>query len=302
MRLPSGGAIPVDELPAERATARGETINSLELLVIGPEEQRIPMLVSATPVFVEGRRVGAVVVFQDIHLLKELERLREEWTAVIAHDLRQPVAGIALSAELLATFHARGQHERVPTFIERIKQSTARLQRMIEDLLDASRIEAHRLSIDATPVDLGLLIAWTCAGVPELKERALEWAPPSREIVACVDRHRVEQILTNLLTNACKYGDPDGPIGVELVLREQEAEIIVSNRGPGLEPEERATLFQRFARSREAKKAGVEGIGLGLYITKGLVEAHGGRIWVESTPHESTRFHFTLPRRGDAIR
>jgi len=115
---------------------------------------------------------------------------------------------------------------------------------------------------------------------------------------AWADPGRVEQVIANLLSNAYKYGAPGTEIRIDVEGREDEVEVTVTNRGRGIPPEELPRLFQRFARSKRSQAAGVAGIGLGLYICKGLVEAQRGRIWVESTPGETTTFHFTLPTRA----
>lgn len=106
---------------------------------------------------------------------------------------------------------------------------------------------------------------------------------------------RVEQVLGNLLSNAAKYGYPNTEILVHLQRTVGAAKVSVTNEGEGIPPEEQARLFTRFHRTQPAEKGPVKGLGLGLYISKGLVETHGGRIWVESIPGKTTTFHFTLP-------
>ncbi len=112
---------------------------------------------------------------------------------------------------------------------------------------------------------------------------------------AWVDPDRIEQVLDNLISNAAKYGEPYTAIRVASVAHDDGIEVTVTNQGPGLLPEDLPTLFSRFRRSRRARADRVAGLGLGLYIVKGLVEAQGGRVWAESAPG-ATSFHFTLPR------
>jgi signal transduction histidine kinase len=114
-----------------------------------------------------------------------------------------------------------------------------------------------------------------------------------RQIPVWCDAGRIEQVLDNLLSNAVKYGEERADIGVDLEWAQEHALVTVTNRGHGIRPDEAKHLFERFVRGEHA--AGIKGVGLGLYICKGLVEAHGGRIWVESVPDETTRFRFTLP-------
>ncbi|MBI4493372.1 MAG: sensor histidine kinase, partial [Chloroflexi bacterium] len=104
-----------------------------------------------------------------------------------------------------------------------------------------------------------------------------------------------EQELGNLLSNAAKYGSPSTEIRVEVARRKAEVEVAVANQGPGIPPEDLPHLFTRFYRARQARAERAAGLGLGLYISKGLVEAHGGRLWAESTPGQTTTFRFTLP-------
>ena len=114
----------------------------------------------------------------------------------------------------------------------------------------------------------------------------------------CVDQMRIGQVLGNLISNAVKYGDPDTEIGVRIEQHDTDVEIAVENRGPGIPPEDVEHLFHRFTRTEKARHSGVRGLGVGLYIAKELVVAHQGRIWVESTPGQTTTFHVALPSRA----
>jgi signal transduction histidine kinase len=167
---------------------------------------------------------------------------------------------------------------------------------MIRDLLDSSRIETRRLALERRVVDLAAL-------VPSVVERAVEM---TRNHVVTVtiwsklppinaDPGRIEQVLTNLLTNAAKYGNSRSEIQVRLGVENDVVKVGVTNRGPGIRPEELYSIFNRFIRTRSAQQRTREGLGLGLYIAKGIVEAHGGRMWAESTLGETTTFWFTLP-------
>jgi signal transduction histidine kinase len=224
--------------------------------------------------------------------------MRMEWSAVIAHDLRQPVGVIALATELARRSHPGPVDAMEAKQLDRIAGANERLREMIEELLDVTLLEARRLSIAPAKIDVGGIAHEVCermlstsAGRPvtvrEAGDSRTAWADPGR----------VEQVISNLLSNACKYGDPGTEVRIEVDGREDDIEVTVTNRGRGISPEEQSRLFRRFMRSRESKASGVAGIGLGLYICKGLVEAHGGRMWVESTSGESTSFHFTLPAR-----
>lgn len=289
-----GEPVPAEALPVWRALSRGETVTGVELGLVTADGRLVPMLVSATPVRTREGPAGAILVFHDIAALKELERLREEWASIVAHDLRQPLGVIALSAEVLVD--EDGLSDEARGIASRIRDAAARLARMITDLLDASRLEAERLTLDRRSVDFGALIDGLVeehrATRPEVELRVDARARG----FASVDPDRVVQVIGNLLSNAVKYGEPGAPIELATVERGDEIEVAVTNRGPGIPADQVPLLFQRFARTREARAGRAAGLGLGLYICKGLILAHGGRVHVESTPGETTRFSFTLPR------
>ncbi|MDI1480159.1 PAS domain S-box protein [Polyangium sp. y55x31] len=289
LHQPDGSPLAEGDLSLDRAL-RGEVVTGRELLIRAPHELDVPVLTNASPIRSEGGQLlGAVVTYEDITPLKELERLRQEWTSVVAHDLRQPVTTILMLAGGLAR---SGADAAARTRGERIVGSAARLSRMIGDLLDLSRMEAHRLELLRAPTD-----------VPALLARVIE-ASGSRERVMLsihgelptlfVDPQRIEQVAENLLSNAIKYGEPGTPIEILSERRGDEVVVKVRNQGPGITAEDMRTLFERFQRGG-AKGSAIKGLGLGLYIVRGLVEAHGGRIEARSVPGETTTFSFSLP-------
>ncbi|WP_433935926.1 PAS domain S-box protein [Sorangium cellulosum] len=303
-RSPSGEPVDWPDRPMTRALCRGEVVTGAEgLLWSAAERAFVPVLVNAAPVRSDdGEIQGAVAVFQDITALKEMERQRQEWTGVIAHDLRQPIQVIATASQLLrrrlgALPAADGEKQ-----IGRISDSVDRLRRMIDDLLDASRIEARQLTLDCRPVDLRALlgeIVERSAGATEGHAVRLDVQGDVPAVRA--DPGRFEQIVTNLLSNAARYGEPGRDIVVAIRAGAAGAHIAVSNQGPGIAEAMLPHLFKRFWRAPERGPRRVRGAGLGLYITQGLVEAHGGSISVESTPGATTTFHVTMPfARGSA--
>jgi signal transduction histidine kinase len=166
---------------------------------------------------------------------------------------------------------------------------------MINDLSDLSRTEAMHLELERRPLDLAVLLG-------EVVERH-RLASPDRIINLQVhgsvpkidaDALRIEQVVGNILTNALKYSEPGTPIDVEVRGVQHEARVRVTNRGPCIPPDELPALFERYYRTARARAGPARGLGLGLYIAKGVIEAHGGRIWAESRAGE-TAFQFTLP-------
>jgi PAS domain S-box-containing protein len=297
LRLSDGQPVALRDQPQVRALVDGTTTIGQEFLLRHPDGRMLPMLVSAAPVFdAQRNRSGAVTIYQDISTLKELERMREEWSTVVAHDLRQPLGIIALEAEALSRKFDRQETAGAPKVIERIRRSTKNLNAMINDLLDVSRIESRRLMLERVETDLA---SWLDEAVERLASlatgSAVRFQARVRPAPALIDPMRFEQVLGNLISNAVKYGKLEDEIVIDLSVYGLEFKVAVINHGRGIAPADIPKLFQRFARSEAARGEVVPGLGLGLYISKGLVEAHGGHIWAESIPGETTAFHFTVP-------
>lgn len=215
----------------------------------------------------------------------------------IAHDLRQPVAAITAYANLLEVLAE--QHSADPqgqAGAKHILASSRQLHRLIGDLLDVSRLAAGQLKLERRSLALLGLVNDVVERMAEtLRGHAVrvdvQNAIPSIEL----DSGRVEQALTNLLSNATKYGYAGTAILVQLRSQDDEVQVSVVNQGKGIALGDMPHLFNRFYRAREAPSTGEAGLGLGLYITKEIVEAHGGRIWAESDPGRTATFRFTLP-------
>jgi PAS domain S-box-containing protein len=246
---------------------------------------------------IDNQPLHAVAQIEDItereRMRKELQSLREQWMSVIAHDLRQPVSTIKLFAETLARTLAEPAQK---TKAQHILVSAERLRRMTADLLDFSCIESRQLEVRPVMTDMGQLVR-------EAVERSAvdAEAPPIHisvqgEIPALrVDPARLEQVLANLLSNARKYRRPETPLRVTMERRGDEVEVAVLNEGEGISRADLERLFTRFHRAQSVRDKGIVGLGLGLYIARGIVEAHGGRIWAESQSGGITAFRFRLP-------
>jgi signal transduction histidine kinase len=228
-----------------------------------------------------------------VRAILEEERLRAEWSSVVAHDLRQPVSAISLRAQLLA----RSRDEAtVLKHADRIHADAERLARMVGDLMDFSRLDAQRLELVRRRVDVPALVrAAVEAFVVLAPDRPFDVRVVGDVPEAWADPHRVTQVLENLLANAVKYGRPGSPVIVAIEPDGDDLAVSVASHGRPLGPGEIDRIFERFQRTDAAKLAGVEGVGLGLYITRSLVEAHGGRMSAASTPEGVNTFRFTLP-------
>ncbi|AUX35112.1 MULTISPECIES: PAS domain-containing sensor histidine kinase [Sorangium] len=291
---PGGRPLLHHEMPLVRA-ARGQGMTCTELWFRRSDGSHIPVVVSAGPIRDDqGTILGAIASYEDVTHFIERERLREEWLSIVAHDLKQPLTAITACAGMLSR---RSEAADVRGSSRKILASVQRIERMAEDLLDASKLEARRFSLERRPMDLcAQLRAAVELATMERPARAVVFAADEDVPPVHADAARVDQVVGNLLLNAAKYGDPSAPIRVTLSRRDAEVEVAIENRGPGIHPDELPKLFQRFQRLTSGpSRKNLPGTGLGLYICKGIIEAHGGRIWARSEPDETTSFHFTLP-------
>lgn len=247
----------------------------------------------------EGRRTGAITVLTDITLLEDLSEMKSEFVSLVSHELRTPLTSIMGFAQTLHADAGRLPAAEQQDFLGIIEQESNRLLVMINDLLDVSRMEAGRpLAMRYTELNLKELAEHVVRFqrvTTDRHEFRLEF--PEGGLSVEGDRDKVEQMLTNLVSNAIKYS----PQGGDVIIggREQGEEVVVSvrDRGVGMTEEEMGRLFQPYQRvDRDAIK-GIRGTGLGLYLVRGLVEAHSGRIWAESQPGTGSTFYFSLPKR-----
>ena len=238
----------------------------------------------------------------DQHLLLERERsdealaARDDFLGMVSHDLRTLLAGIAMRAAMLvknASEDAAGQRTRRDA--ESIQHFTARMNRLIGDLLDVASIEAGRLTVEPRPEDAIRLVretveafhlSATAKGIPLDSEVARD------SLLARFDHERILQVLANLLSNAIKFSPEGGRVSIRVEPAGEEVRFSVTDAGPGVSEENQGRIFERFWQALPSDK---RGLGLGLYISKCIVEAHGGRIWVENNADAGSTFFFTLP-------
>src|SRR6266568_2761790 len=238
----------------------------------------------------------------EMEALREADRLKSGFIAAVSHDLRSPLTAIRASVESLLDRRERQLAWEHDHLLHNIAGQTSRLGRLVDQLLDLSRIEAGVLSLDLDWTELPVLIADTLAKFEELNNGCQVERDLSPDLpLHYVDPDRLIQVLWNLLENANKYASPRSSIKVETRWTGIEVLIGVADRGPGIPAGEREKIFQHFYRLDRDYRAHTQGSGLGLAICRGIVQAHGGRIWVEDRADGGSIFRIALPLPPDSI-
>ena len=288
-----GKAYPPEDMPSMRAL-RGETTYG-ELIVLHHPDRTIWTRISSAPIHSpEGQFLGVVTSISDITPLHDLQE-QQILLHLVSHDLRTPLAVIYGHAQQIEEKVDEPSKDATMTdSLQAIQRNVKRMTVMIEDLTEMTRVDGGQLRLKREPVELASYLQHYLHGssaVLDLQRIHLEVTADVPAVLA--DYDRLERIITNLLSNACKYSDPGTPVLLRASATHDEVTMSVTDRGRGIAPGDVPYLFQRFYRAKGERRA--EGIGLGLFITKQLVEAHGGRIWLESETGKGTTFSFTLP-------
>ncbi len=247
----------------------------------------------------EGRLVNLIVDVHDITKFREAEELKTTFISIISHELKTPVALIKGYAETLRREDAHWDAATVQESLGVIAEEADRLADLIEKLLDASRLQAGALKLNTSEVALDRLAARLTAKFRTQSDKhtlSVDFPPDFPVVLG--DEERLTQVLTNLLSNALKYSPGGGRVVVRGRAEPEKVVISVSDEGPGIAAPELPHVFERFYRGASDLTKRVKGAGLGLFLAKAVVEAHQGRIWVESTPDRGTTFSFVLPRQA----
>jgi sigma-B regulation protein RsbU (phosphoserine phosphatase) len=226
---------------------------------------------------------------------RDLERQRDEFFSSVSHDLRTPVAAIKAAIGVVLANEPPNLTPGLHRLLGNIDLAADELTLLIEDLLEMARLQSGRVELWRSSVDLSDVVNRSVRAVEPLlqaRQQRLLFSPPQNPIIASVDAERLGRVLRNLIGNAQKYGREGGAISIDLARTAVDVRLSVTDDGPGIAPEDHERIFERFYR---VSGSGSMGSGLGLAIARGIVELHGGRIWVESSPGRGSTFFITLP-------
>lgn len=287
----------------------GETIPKLfEMSIIRKDSIEVPVELTSAHTMYKGKRVNVAYIRditerkqaeerkREVETMKRLEQVRIELLANVSHELRTPLASIKGYSTMLLDYDTRLRHDEKRNYLVLIDNASDRLVELIDQLLDMSQIEAGLVVIEKKPISISKLIH---EAVSEFQvrqpKRQLVMNLPERLPRLSIDTKRIRQVLDNLIENANKYSKEGTEIVIEAKLTRQGLQISITDQGIGIPSQELPKVFDRLYRVKQRLTAGIGGVGLGLSISKKLVEAHGGKIWVSSKMGKGSTFYFTLP-------
>jgi PAS domain S-box-containing protein len=327
---PTGQPFPLERLPSIQALRAGREVIQAQMRILRPDGVSIPLLVTSVPlpasIFLGGvsqpsdasdtepdRERMALVVYQDVTMLAEAERVKDEFVTLAAHELRTPIAVASGYAQMLLRA-SNGQEEteqEAPLApwqedaLRDINSAMGRLTALTDDLLDVTRLQAGQLQLSKEPHDLVALAHRICRRMrTTTTQHEIQLDTHAKHLIVDIDVRRIEQTLHNLINNAIKYSPSEGVVKVTLRRIEPSAEqgasrpsaeMTVEDHGLGIPEDQQGMIFERFVRARNAQELGIEGTGLGLYLCREILAAHDGRIWFESKEGQGSTFHVVIP-------
>ena len=299
-RRADGRELPLKEWPLSEALAEslaaGEIVRAEEIVLSVPGGRKVTALLNVTSIRPEEGEVESyVVTLQDMTLMEDLERMRAEFLGMVSHELRIPLTSIRGAATTLHEASGDLDATELRQFLRIIVDQADNMRELIDDLLDVARIKTGELPVSPEPTDLARLVdrarnTFLIGGGRNNLDITLEPELP----MVMADRRRIAQVIGNLLSNAAKYSSEMATIRVNVVKDGVHVSVSVTDEGRGIRADDLPRLFQKFSKTGNESRSG--DTGLGLAICKGVVEAHGGRIWAESGgPNLGARFTFTIP-------
>jgi len=292
-----GNPLPDDENPFTRVLAGHKSIYGMKVAIERPGGIRAIIAINVSPLFdASGKFEGMVGVLSDVSEEFELQERSRAFLHTVAHDLRAPLSVMGVYAEMLKELCSkRGVDGHMSICVKGISEATEKMERMLGDLVDDARIEGGTVHLALEKIDLESCV---CSLIENNKNaidgNRIKTRIPHGLPAVLADPDRLERILLNIISNALKFSPPECQVLIE-VREKTDGDVLISisDQGKGLSDEDSVRLFRRFFQADSTKRP--DGVGLGLYISRLLVEAHGGRIWVESMVGKGSTFRFTLP-------
>ncbi len=301
----TGNEVPINKRPIRDAMFLRKRVTGRDYSYVRKDGSKFSAAITATPIAIYNQVVGGVNVFRDITKEKDIDRMKTEFISLASHQLRTPLSAMKWFAEMLIDEDAGQLNDEQKEMVNNIYQSNERMIELVNALLNISRIESGRIIIEPVPTDLKNLVEEVVGELrPKLDEKCHKLAISVHENIPKIniDPKLVRHVYMNLLTNAIKYTPKGGEIAVIISKSGNEVISQITDNGRGIPKNQEDRVFQKFFRGQNIVKVVTDGTGLGLYLTKAIVDSSGGKIWFESEEGRGTTFWFILPLSGSRVK
>lgn len=275
---------------------QGERIEHYQTERVKKDGNVIPVSLTISPIYNDkGEIIGISNITRDITLQKQYDQEKSDFLSMVSHELKTPLTSMKMFLELLKKHVEPTNLDEAKYIVSRIQDQTSQLVELTNDLLDVSRIQTGKLRLKKEKFRLHALVQETVEALATSTRTHKLIILSKIDIEIIADRYRVFQVLVNFLTNAIKYSPAGKDIHISLKKKDDEAIISVQDFGIGIKKEQRKKIFERHYQVSDQQAKTYPGLGLGLYISKEIIERHNGRIWVESVKGKGSTFYFSLP-------
>ncbi len=287
-----------EDYPINRAL-NGEVIHGLPLLVKFKNNEMLDVIIDGQPIVnTEGKTMGAVTVIHDVTELKHTEKLKSEFVSIVSHELRTPLTSIRGSLGLLVSGIMGDFSDKAKKLLEIANNNCERLLLLINDILDIEKIAAGKMDFQLKNIEINSLILEAVDANKMYADKfctSLELIQPDEKFMVKVDSSRLMQVLANLISNACKFSPEKEKVVIEIKKNDHQVRVSVTDHGPGIPLEFQSRIFQKFSQADSSDTRNKGGTGLGLNISKSIIEKMGGMLNFTSQPEKGSTFYFDLP-------
>jgi two-component system phosphate regulon sensor histidine kinase PhoR len=291
-----GKKVESSDSPLAQTLATGKKILDREFILETPNKKKRYIVVNASTIQNnEGKVIAAASIIKDITLQRELEDRKDDFINMASHELKTPVTSMKLYFDMLMRYTQKTTNSKVNHVIESLSDQTERLQNLVNNLLDVSRVHTGKFTLEKQSFRLDELVENVTEEIQKETRRVSIKIRKIKQVVVFADKLRIYQVLTNLLTNAIKYSPEKSEVEISITLKKSHVYISIQDHGIGIEKEQQKKIFDRLYQVTDAKEQTFPGLGMGLYISKEIIKKHKGKIWVESKKGEGSTFSFYLP-------
>lgn len=269
-------------------------VPSLEEKFINLKGKIITAEVKAVPFNHKGKQ-AFLAILHDITKQKELEKKKDDFISTASHELKTPITSMKIYIGILEMYLKNNSYQKAKKIASSLKKQTERLNSLVTELLDVSRIETGKLKLNLEVFNLDELVEDTVENLKDITQKHEFVLRKEGDFKIKGDRFRIYQVLTNLLTNAVKYSPKGGNIVIKMQEKKGEAVISIKDHGIGIKKIEQKSIFNKLYQAPSAQIRTFSGIGMGLYISKEIINRHKGKIWVRSVEGKGSTFYFSLP-------